>query len=776
VSVRFGDQAGLTYTIAHLNKKSNQNSISAAQLTTDEINKSQIVSKTKNQENEEKKSELVIENTEKIFDEKLTTFIRQNSYSQNKSAFSTNNTNSLAKPNISQAEIKPLDTGSTNINGGPLNQFNVNFNSERKIISPPNSSNKKHNNSSNIDILKNKNPLKANQSMKIGLNSDINSNAFNRLSFNDSCYFSSSSSSCSSSFDSAQDDSFKYNVWNKPCDININNTNLFDTSQLKENNVQLNRNSLLSNLDLETCGLIENLKVYNKTQNDSINNNNNSIPLLSLFDNVGGQNYDLSFLDMTSNRQESYELFSNTKQLESIFSMNSNSNSSIEPAIKNSEEKFDSNSFLMLDNLNSLLSNNNHDCNNKNNNKLYKEVTQNAISTAIYTDRSDTPSSCLTNESSASHFMIPSPTPSSLSSLSATMTFYENQNELVPHSPHQLGWREPLISKFNDAYALNKNILLASSSESSTSTTKHSDESIAESLSTKSKISGSDKFIEDKKDSKNSINLKTREHHNSASKIDEASNKEKEFNDKLSEFSNKDLSPQEKQSNTDDIKSKNDAKKKDESYCGYVESFPYYYKLNRLYNALAIQKMQTERLKKTSLFNQLQQAQSMNGSTSGIQPGSSMSNSSSPNQLGSLKGNNMMGTSPISNQLYSKFTSPSSSPSNFITVSPPQASAHMNFKNKLKAQSNLSSFSSSSPKSHGFQHQNNNNNANNNNNSLAYQTLLTTSSNNNNMKSNSQIGYPMSPSNAAKSFANHNQFYKNAKSNNQNNQSYSVQN
>ena len=35
-----------------------------------------------------------------------------------------------------------------------------------------------------------------------------------------------------------------------------------------------------------------------------------------------------------------------------------------------------------------------------------------------------------------------------------------------------------------------------------------------------------------------------------------------------------------------------------DSYCGYVESFPYYYKLNRLYNALALQKMQADRLRK----------------------------------------------------------------------------------------------------------------------------------------------------------------------------------
>ena len=42
----------------------------------------------------------------------------------------------------------------------------------------------------------------------------------------------------------------------------------------------------------------------------------------------------------------------------------------------------------------------------------------------------------------------------------------------------------------------------------------------------------------------------------------------------------------------------NGEKKGDSAYCGYVESFPYYYKLNRLYNALALQKMQADRMRK----------------------------------------------------------------------------------------------------------------------------------------------------------------------------------
>ncbi|RNA12126.1 hypothetical protein BpHYR1_017468, partial [Brachionus plicatilis] len=61
-----------------------------------------------------------------------------------------------------------------------------------------------------------------------------------------------------------------------------------------------------------------------------------------------------------------------------------------------------------------------------------------------------------------------------------------------------------------------------------------------------------------------------------------------------------------KVSDSEEEKSK-PAKKSDSAYCGYVESFPYYYKLNRLYNALALQKMQTERLKKAGLLSHVNQ-------------------------------------------------------------------------------------------------------------------------------------------------------------------------
>lgn len=70
--------------------------------------------------------------------------------------------------------------------------------------------------------------------------------------------------------------------------------------------------------------------------------------------------------------------------------------------------------------------------------------------------------------------------------------------------------------------------------------------------------------------------------------------------------------------------------KKDDSYCGYVESFPYYYKLNRLYNALAVQKLQTERLKKNGMLNPKglltsSLSSSGGGTPTGSRPGSSLS-------------------------------------------------------------------------------------------------------------------------------------------------------
>ncbi|CAF0763763.1 unnamed protein product [Brachionus calyciflorus] len=80
--------------------------------------------------------------------------------------------------------------------------------------------------------------------------------------------------------------------------------------------------------------------------------------------------------------------------------------------------------------------------------------------------------------------------------------------------------------------------------------------------------------------------------------------------------------------------------KNDQSYCGYVESFPYYYKLNRLYNALAVQKMQTERLRKAGLLspanmnNPVAVAQAI-AAYNAINPLATSPGSTTPNHFGS---------------------------------------------------------------------------------------------------------------------------------------------
>ena len=139
-------------------------------------------------------------------------------------------------------------------------------------------------------------------------------------------------------------------------------------------------------------------------------------------------------------------------------------------------------------------------------------------------------------------------------------------------------------------------------------------------------------------------------------------------------------------------------KKDDAAYCGYVESFPYYYKLNRLYNALAVQKMQTERLRKTGL----------NNSPVSFSPQSGNSQFINNNNNTNVK-SAQMGTSPNGFQ-YSPGTNP-----------------------LLGSSILIASTSHSPPTQLGMHHH---------------------SKSKNHAKS-SKIGFPLSPSNAAISYANH---------------------
>ncbi len=102
---------------------------------------------------------------------------------------------------------------------------------------------------------------------------------------------------------------------------------------------------------------------------------------------------------------------------------------------------------------------------------------------------------------------------------------------------------------------------------------------------------------------------------------------------------------QAKENNKGDSSKNNE---KDEKYCGYVESFPYYYKLNRLYNALAVQKMQTERLRKSNNVSPMFNGQQAAVGTSLAYSPSQMTSQVAANQMQfqQMRNGKMMAKSP----------------------------------------------------------------------------------------------------------------------------------
>jgi len=136
---------------------------------------------------------------------------------------------------------------------------------------------------------------------------------------------------------------------------------------------------------------------------------------------------------------------------------------------------------------------------------------------------------------------------------------------------------------------------------------------------------------------------------------------------------------------------KNDTKKaKEDTYCGYVESFPYYYKLNRLYNALAVQKLQTDRLRKnnnSSPFNNVQQN----------------INSNAQSSLTSHARSNSLGISPtLSNQngLVQWDSKTNNFPTNQHSFQMPYASSPSSKSSFSSNQQSSVLFSTSSPPNH----------------------------------------------------------------------------
>lgn len=267
-------------------------------------------------------------------------------------------------------------------------------------------------------------------------------------------------------------------------------------------------------------------------------------------------------------------------------------------------------------------------------NKLnYLNLGTNSIYSDASSERSDTPNSCITN---SSYLMIPSPL--SFISNSKETNYFDNNNYDLSNK------NDSIKAPLNQASLLNAVGSPVNSSSTSSSASDVSTKTIGKHVidRTEDEIKLLDEQIDN-----NKMDLLVE------SSIEESKMNRFEKNVSTSPNSN----------------SQAKADKKEETYCGYVESFPYYYKLNRLYNALAVQKMQTDRLRKTGVFNNnsttssisttpnntpnTQQFASPNNNSTGLLYRNLNSNSPKPN----------LGTSPNQYNRYNGITSPSSSPS-----------------------------------------------------------------------------------------------------------------
>jgi hypothetical protein len=490
VSVRFGDQMGYTYTIAKLKKS--------------------ILEEHSDNEKEDNKQarfneKFVVQNSAEIFDDKLTAFIRQNS--------SCNKTNSNERK--SQL-IQDEDNDDLNINTLNLEDADKFYeqltalSAERKAISPPATS------------------FSPNKSKNINIHPHAYQKVPNCLSYNDSCYFSSSSSSCASSFGSNLEEN-NYNAWFRPANIEdimssatfplFNTSSLnptydsFDANIFDELKSENNKNLTFSN-QLRGSLLIPDLDLnVNNINNNHINNHNNNNN--NNFKKITGNNNMKSALEINSPSYPNYLLLNNQQY--------SNNFSSVDSNIFNSSN-INMNNFIDPS-----------------------------------SDRSDTPNSNITTSSSTSYFgMGPSPVSSySFNSKNNMKNFrsttnnqnYIKQNTMIDSS----------FLKESPLGFVNKEDVKSASSSSDSST-------------------------------KTTINM---DHEEMTNHTEKATNKPSESQN---EKENKLIVESKNKENSDKKESK-------ETYCGYVESFPYYYKLNRLYNALAVQKIQAERMKKNGVIS-----------------------------------------------------------------------------------------------------------------------------------------------------------------------------
>jgi len=224
---------------------------------------------------------------------------------------------------------------------------------------------------------------------------------------------------------------------------------------------------------------------------------------------------------------------------------------------------------------------------NNNNSQTFYNIYSDASS-----ERSETPNSCIT---SSSYLMIPSP-----------IMFAPKENNNNSNQTDYFDATSFMDTNNKTSTLLNVGSPVNSSSSSST----------ASNVSSKTTVQTND--FKQQEDQLDNIKMDLIVE----SSIDEAKSS---MNNKINN-SEKSSSPSRSSPNG---KSKLEQEnKKEESYCGYVESFPYYYKLNRLYNALAVQKMQADRLRKSGLFNNQQNNSNTNNNTTTTTTNNNNSNNS----------------------------------------------------------------------------------------------------------------------------------------------------
>lgn len=199
--------------------------------------------------------------------------------------------------------------------------------------------------------------------------------------------------------------------------------------------------------------------------------------------------------------------------------------------------------------------------NNMNSGFIYANQCDNIYSETS-SERSDTPNSCVTNSSS----------------VSSSFPSFMNLNAIVPFSfdkaPLSSNSQETQIftNTINDTGSPSNS---STSSETSTTTISTSAEPIKsfnEDFDLNEIFKNNNKSKSSKKQIQSSVDKSKLESDSNGQNNKKNNEMAKHGNDKVS--------------------------KSEDTYCGYVESFPYYYKLNRLYNALAVQKMQADRMKK----------------------------------------------------------------------------------------------------------------------------------------------------------------------------------